>query len=42
MFESIFSKLTRIVRTTIRAIGAATGNAWLMGATILALFLVVS
>ena len=41
MFESIVSKIASIVRTTIRAVGAATRRAlWLAPAAVLALLLV--
>lgn len=41
MFETIVSKITNVVRSTIRALGAATRTApWLTAAAILALFLV--
>lgn len=41
MFESIVSKIARIVRTTVRAVGAATRRApWLAPAAVLALVLV--
>jgi hypothetical protein len=40
MFESIVSKVTNVVRTAVRAIGAATGKSpWLAPAAILALLL---
>ena len=43
MFESIVSKITSILRNTVRAVGAATCNApWLVSVAILALFLVVT
>ncbi len=42
MFESIVSKITNVVRNTVRAIGAATRNEpWLTAAMILALFVVL-
>ncbi len=42
MFESIVSKLTNVVRTTVRAAGAVTRNApWLTAAMLLALFVVL-
>jgi hypothetical protein len=42
MFESIVSKITNIVRNTVRALGAATRKShWLAAAAILALFLLV-
>ncbi len=41
MFESIVSKITNVVRDTIRALGAATRRTpWLAPIAILALFLV--
>ena len=41
MFESIVSKITNIVRTTVRAVGAATRKSpWIAPIAILALFLV--
>lgn len=42
MFDAIVSKLTNIVRTTVRAIGAATSRTpWLAPAAILAFFLLL-
>jgi hypothetical protein len=41
MFESIVSQIARIVRTTVRVIGAATRRTpWLAPAAVLALLLV--
>ena len=41
MFESIVSKISNIVRTTVRAVGAATRKSpWLAPVAILALFLI--
>ena len=41
MFESIVSKITNVVRNTVRALGAATRESpWLAPVVILALFLV--
>lgn len=41
MFESIVSKITNVVRNTVRAVGAATSRSpWIAPLTILALFLV--
>ena len=43
MFEAIVSKFTNLVRTTVRAIGAATHRTpWLAPTAIIALFLLVS
>ena len=42
MFESIVSKITSIVRTTVRAVGVATRKSpWLVPVAILAVFLVL-
>lgn len=42
MFDRIVSKLTSIVRNTVRAIGAATHRMpWLVPTTILAVFFVL-
>jgi hypothetical protein len=42
MFESIVSKITNVVRNTVRAVGAVTRKSpWLVPAAILALFFVV-
>lgn len=41
MFESVVTAAIRSIRSTVRAIGAATHNAsWLVAAVILALFVV--
>ena len=39
MFESIVSKITKVIRTTVRAIGAATRKSpWVAPVAILAFF----
>ncbi len=41
MFESIVAKITKVVRNSVRAVGAATRKSpWLAPAAILALFLI--
>lgn len=41
MFESIVSKVTNVIRSTIRAVGAVTRKApWLAPLAIVALFLI--
>ncbi len=41
MFESIVSKISNVVRNTVRAVGAATRKSpWLAPVAILALFLI--
>jgi hypothetical protein len=41
MFESIVSKITNVVRNTVRALGAITRKSpWVAPVTILALFLI--
>ncbi len=41
MFESIVSKISSVVRNTVRAVGAATRKSpWLAPVAILALFLI--
>jgi len=42
MFESIVSKITSVVRNTVRAVGAVTRKSpWLVPVTVLALLLVL-
>ncbi|GEM_PF-6808622 len=42
MFESIVSKITNVLRTTVRALGAATRKTpWYLPVAIVALFLVL-
>ena len=42
MFESIVSKITNIIRNTVRALGAATQKTpWFLPVAIVALFLVL-
>ena len=42
MFESIISKISNVVRNTVRAVGAATRKSpWLVPVAILALFFVL-
>lgn len=41
MFESIVSKISNVVRNTVRAVGAATRKSpWLAPAAIIAFFLI--
>ncbi len=41
MFDSIVSKITNVVRNTVRAVGAVTRKSpWVVPAAIVALFLV--
>ena len=41
MFESIVAKITKVIRNTVRTVGAATRkSSWLAPVAILALFLV--
>ncbi len=41
MFDAIMSKISAVIRNTVRAIGAVTRNhPWLIAAAILAVFLV--
>ena len=41
MFASIVSKVTTLVRTAVRAIGAATRSPWVAPAAIIAMFFLV-
>ena len=41
MFESIVSKITNVIRESVRAVGAATRTLWLAPLAILLVFLVL-